>query len=53
MSPYLTQHYKVEIKAKWNNPRKGVAHLGEGKEITWTTFDYDRPTYIFAWIGED
>ena len=50
-----SQHYKVRIKGKWNNPGKGVAPFpipwctSYCKVDLWATLDYGRPTYIIRY----
>ena len=51
MHPCLIQHYKVRIKGKWRNPRKGVVFFptlrccSYWKESLWVTLDNSRSTF--------
>ena len=51
-----TQHYKLWIKGKWSNPRKGVAPsftlwcCSYWKRSLWVALDYGRPTDIIIII---
>ena len=51
-----TQHYKVKIKAKWNNPGKGVAPnptfwcRSYRKGSLQVTLDYSRQLYLLIWF---
>ena len=53
------QHYKVRIKSKWSNPKKGVAlsptpwYSSYWKTSLWVALDYGQPTYLYSFKYSD